>query len=438
MLVAKISTYTLRTRPEQIERMTAGNRFIKFNYYPFNLSSFLTFFEKIPNMMKAMEPTMRWFGPNDPVSLKYIKQSDATGVVTALHHIPHGEVWPATEIEKRKKEIEAEGLTWTVVESVTVHEFIKTRTGNFQQYIDRYKQTIRNLSQYGIKIVTYNFMPVNDWTRTRLNYIMPDGSEALYFNWFDLAVFDIYMLERPNAKDDYSEAILREAEKRYKNYSEEELDELSRVIRFGIPGEKKLTIPEMRKALQVYKDINHEALRENLKYFLEQVTPVAEETGVKLAIHPDDPPFDIFGLPRIFSNADDLDYILSSVDNTANGVCFCTGSLGASAKNDLISMIQRVNTRMHFAHLRNTKRDEYGNFFEADHLAGDTDMFAVVKQMLKIQQQVETPIPFRPDHGHQMMDDLSKSNNPGYSGIGRMKGLSELRGLMLGISRSGI
>lgn len=388
--------------------------------------------------MKVMQPTMRWFGPYDPVSLRDIKQSGATGVVTALHHIPHGEVWPATEIEKRKKEIEAEGLIWTVVESVTVHESIKTRSDGFQQYIDWYKETIRSLSRYGIKVITYNFMPVNDWTRTSLEYNMPDGSKALYFSWFDLAVFDIYMLERPNAKNDYSEKILTEAEKRYKNYSKEELDELSRVIRFGIPGEKKLTISEMRKALEVYKHINHQALRENLKYFLEQITAVAEETGIKLAIHPDDPPFDIFGLPRIFSTANDLDYILSCVDTASNGICFCTGSLGANANNDLIAMIQSVNTRLHFAHLRNTKRDEYGNFFEDDHLAGDTDMFAVVKQMLKIQQQVEEPIPFRPDHGHQMMDDLNKNNNPGYSGIGRMKGLSELRGLMAGVSRSGI
>ncbi|MGN6618518.1 MAG: mannonate dehydratase [Ilyomonas sp.] len=387
-------------------------------------------------MTKAMQPTMRWFGPNDPVSLKDIKQSDATGVVTALHHIPHGEVWPITEIEKRKNEIESAGLTWTVVESVTVHESIKTRTNNFQQYIDWYKETIRNLSQYGIKVITYNFMPVNDWTRTTLDYLMPDDSKALYFNWFDLAVFDIYMLERPNAKYDYNENILQEAEKRFKSYSEEELEELSRVIRFGIPGEKKLTIPEMRKALKAYKEIDHSALRENLKYFLQQVTPVAEECGVKLAVHPDDPPFDILGLPRICRTAEDLDYILSAVDNTANGICFCTGSLGANPNNDLVAMIRRVDKRLHFAHLRNTKRDAFGNFFEDDHLAGDTDMYAVVKEMLKIQQEVDGPIPFRPDHGHQMMDDMQKNNNPGYSGIGRMKGLSELRGLMLGISRS--
>ena len=387
-------------------------------------------------MSYAMQPTMRWFGTDDPVSLSDIKQSGATGVVTALHNIPHGELWPSDQIEKRKQIIEAAGLSWPVVESVNIHESIKTRSGNYKQHIENYKQTVRNLAQHNVRVVTYNFMPVNDWTRTSLNYTMPDGSKALYFNWFDLAVFDVYVLKRKNAADNYQKQVLDEAEKRFKKHSKEQLDELSHVVRFGIPGEKKSTVEEMRSALEVYDEIDHATLRENLKYFLQEVAPVAEEANIKLAIHPDDPPFDIFGLPRIVCNADDLNFILQAADNVSNGICFCTGSLGANAANNLPAMIKTVGKRLHFAHLRNTKRDAFGNFFEDNHLDGDTDIYAVVKEMLAIQEQTVEPIPFRPDHGHQMMDDLNKTTNPGYSGIGRMRGLSELRGLMLGISRS--
>jgi mannonate dehydratase len=383
-----------------------------------------------------LKQTWRWYGPDDTVSLQDVRQTGASGIVTALHHIPHGEVWPVSEINKRKEIIEKAGLTWDVVESVTVHESIKTQTGNYQYYIDQYKQTLQNIAACNIKIVTYNFMPVNDWARTDLNYVMPDGSKALYFNWFDLAVFDIYILKRKNAEKTYNNNILAEAENRFKKYTQAELDQLSGIIMFGIPGEKKQTIEQMREKLDTYKNIDHATLRNHLKYFLEEICPVADELEIQLAIHPDDPPFDILGLPRIVSNTADIDFILSSVPNKSNGICFCTGSLGASADNDLPAIAEKIGTRMHFVHLRNTKRDEHGNFYEADHLDGDTDMYAVIKEILQIQQKVKSPIPFRPDHGHQMMDDLNKITNPGYSCIGRMRGLAELRGLEMGIYRS--
>jgi mannonate dehydratase len=383
-----------------------------------------------------LKQTWRWFGPNDPVTLSDVKQTGATGVVTALHHIPHGEVWPIDEIQKRKKIIEEAGLEWSVVESVTVHESIKTQTGDYLNYIGLYKQTLRNIAACDIKTVCYNFMPVNDWTRTDLAYKMPDGSNALYFNWFDLAVFDIYILKRKDAAESYSAAIVAEAEKRYNSYSKEKLEELKSVVMFGIPGEEKQTVEKMQQKLDSYKEINRNKLREHLKYFLEQISPVADEVGIKLAIHPDDPPFDILGLPRIVSSGDDIDYILTSVPNKSNGICFCTGSLGAGKHNNLTAIAKNIDTRLHFVHLRNTRRDEHGNFYEADHLDGDTDMYSVLKEVLQIQQKVDNQIPFRPDHGHQMMDDLNKITNPGYSCIGRMRGLAELRGLEMGILRS--
>lgn len=383
-----------------------------------------------------LKQTWRWFGPNDPVSLQDIKQTGAQGIVTALHHIPHGAVWTVDEIKKRQAELAVAGYHWDVVESVTVHEDIKTRTGDFRKYIDQYKTSLRNIAACGIRTVTYNFMPVNDWTRTNLDLVMPDGSKALYFNWFDLAVFDLYVLKRSGAETSYTPFILAEAEKRFKIYTQKQLDELAGIIMFGIPGEKKTTVQEMRDRLKPYEDIDHDALKENLKYFLMEISPVAAECNINLAIHPDDPPFDILGLPRIACREADFDFILSSVPIESNGVCFCTGSLGANAANDLPAMAKKIGKRIHFVHLRNTKRDEHGNFFEADHLGGDTDMYAVMKEILAIQQQVKEPIPFRPDHGHQMMDDLQKTTNPGYSCIGRMRGLAELRGLELGILKA--
>ncbi len=383
-----------------------------------------------------LKQTWRWFGPHDPVSLKDIRQTGAEGIVSALHDIPHGDVWPLDKIKKHQEIIAAAGFNWDVVESVTIHESIKTRTGKFQHYIDAYKQTLRNLAACNIRIVTYNFMPVNDWTRTELNFEMPDGSKALYFSWFDLAVFDIYILKRKKAAASYSEVILSKAESLFKNYSASQLNRISETVMFGIPGEKKQTVQQMRKKLELYKEIDHTILRENLKYFLSEICPVADELKIKLAIHPDDPPFDILGLPRIVSNAADIKFILTSVKNKSNGICFCTGSLGASARNNLPELARNIGKRMHFVHLRNTRRDAIGNFYEANHLDGDTDMFAVLKEILKIQKEVKEAIPFRPDHGHLMLDDMNKETNPGYSCIGRMRGLSELRGLQMGIYKS--
>jgi mannonate dehydratase len=383
--------------------------------------------------MYKMEQTWRWFGPSDPVSLQDIKQTGATGIVTALHHIPHGEIWTVDEITKRKNEIEKEGLTWPVIESITVHESIKTRTGDYKKYIEKYKTSIRNVAACGIPVITYNFMPVNDWTRTSLNHKMADGSLALYFNWVDLAVFDIYILKRKKAESAYPQSILQQAEERYKNYSAKQLEDLAGVVMFGIPGEKKITTADMLQKLEWYDDINADALRDNLCYFQKEISTVAEECGIKLAIHPDDPPFPILGLPRIVSSIEDFEYFLTKVDNPANGVCFCTGSLGASAGNNLVDMIKRINKKIHFIHLRNVTKDKEGNFYEANHLDGDNDMYAIVKELSLLQQNLKTSIPFRPDHGHQMLDDINKVTNPGYSCIGRMKGLAEIRGLEIGI-----
>src|SRR5450631_680557 len=386
--------------------------------------------------MYKMEQTWRWFGPSDPVTLRDVNQTGATGVVTALHHIPHGEIWTTDEINKRKNEIKKAGLKWSVVESITMHENIKTRTGDYKAYIEKYKTSIRNIAACGIPVVTYNFMPVNDWTRTSLNYKMPDGSLTLYFNWIDLAVFDIYILKRKNAGDSYSQDILRKAEEHFKNYSKEELEALGGVVMFGILGEKKISTTDMLQKLELYKDIDASALRENLCYFQNEISVVAEECGVKLAIHPDDPPFPILGLPRIVSNMDDFEYFLSKVDNASNGVCFCTGSLGASENNNLTEMVKRIGEKINFIHLRNVTKDKEGNFYEADHLGGDNDMYAIVKEILQLQQKLKISIPFRPDHGHQMLDDLNKNTNPGYSAIGRLRGLAELRGLEMGILNS--
>jgi mannonate dehydratase len=383
--------------------------------------------------MYKMEQTWRWYGPDDPVSLQDVKQAGATGVVTALHHIPHGEVWTTEEINKRKAQLEKEGLPWSVVESITVHESIKTRTGNYRDYIEKYKTSIRNVAAAGIPVITYNFMPVNDWTRTSLSYKMPDGSLALYFNWVDLAVFDLFILKRNNAADAYPQNIVKQAEERFKNYTSEQLDALADVVMAGIPGEKKASTIEMLQKLELYKDIDADALRDNLCYFQKEISEVAEECGVKLAIHPDDPPFPILGLPRVVSSIEDFHYFLQKVDNSANGVCFCTGSLGASSKNDIPAMIKGIGEKIHFVHLRNVTKDEQGNFYEADHLGGDNDMAAIVKEILKLQQQYKKSLPFRPDHGHQMLDDLKKKTNPGYSAIGRLRGLAEMRGLEVGL-----
>lgn len=383
-----------------------------------------------------LRQTWRWFGPTDPVTLEDIRQTGAEGIVTALHQIPHGDVWSKEDIMERKSMIEAHGLTWDVVESVTVHEDIKTRSGRYMHWIALYKETLRNLADCGIRIVTYNFMPVNDWTRTRLDKPMADGSKALYFDWADMAMFDIHLLQRPGAEGDYSAELVREAARRFEVSTLQDREHLAGIVMYGIPGERKVTIPEMRERLAVYKDIDRHTLRENLAFFLAEISPVAEACGIRLAIHPDDPPCDILGLPRIVRNMEDIDFILKAVPSPANGVCFCTGSLGASFDNDLPAMARQIGDRIHFIHLRNVKKDAAGNFFEDDHLGGDVDMYSVMRELLVIQQHRSESIPFRPDHGHQMLDDLAKETNPGYSCIGRLRGLAELRGLELGIRRS--
>ena len=386
--------------------------------------------------MKELRQTWRWFGPDDPVTLQDIRQTGAVGIVTALHQVPHGEVWTYEDIIQRKNLIESYGLTWDVVESVTIHEEIKTKSGDYSNWIEKYKESLRNLAKAGLRVITYNFMPVNDWTRTQLDYTMPDGSKALYFNWIDLAVFDIFILQRKNARQSYSNEIVLQAEIKFKQYTQEELDQLAGVVMFGIPGEKKITVESMREKLSRYDNIKQEDLRNNLVYFLQQITPLCDELNLDLAIHPDDPPCDILGLPRIVKNIEDLEFIVNAVPNKSNGICFCTGSLGANPDNNLPEMVKKLGTRIHFTHLRNVKKDPEGNFYEDDHLGGDNDMYAVLKELLIIQQNVPNQISFRPDHGHQMIDDLKKVTNPGYSCIGRLRGLAEIRGLQLGILRS--
>lgn len=386
--------------------------------------------------MQKFEQTWRWYGPNDPVSLQDIKQAGATGIVTAMHHIAHGEVWPLEDIQERKRIIEEAGLVWSVVESVPVHEAIKTRRPDAGKYIDNYKQSLKNLAECDIKIITYNFMPVLDWTRTDLALELSNRATALYFNWNDLALFDIFMLKRENAENDYPEQVVKEAEARFNSYTEDQLAQLENAILMGIPGEKDASREDFHQNLKVYNEIGRDGLRDNLHWFLREIEPICEEHGIVMAIHPDDPPYPILGLPRIASNKEDYVKIIEGVDKPFNGVCFCTGSLGAGKDNDVPAIAEAVKHRVHFAHFRNVKKDEQGNFYEADHLDGDVDMAKVLEIFIEENQKREQPIPFRPDHGHQMLDDLHKKTNPGYSAIGRLKGLAELRGLELGLIHS--
>lgn len=390
-----------------------------------------------------MTQTWRWYGPNDPVSLLDVRQAGATGVVNALHHIPNGDIWSVKEIQKRKNEIEKAGLTWDVVESLPVHEKIKTRTADFEQIIENYKESMKNLAACGVYVICYNFMPILDWTRTRLDMTLENGSLALEYNASELRVFDLCILRREGAEQDYTIEEIEQAKNQFKNLEALDIQRISDNMLKGLPGsEEGYSMEEFKAMLDTYKGINADQLRSHLVQFLSEIIPLAEELGIRMCIHPDDPPFTLLGLPRVMSTQADYQFIFDQVPPMSNGITFCTGSLGVRADNDLPAIFDSFADRVHFLHLRSTKRDDEGNFYEADHLTGDVDMFEIITRVIKEQRRrvaenrQDASIPMRPDHGHQMLDDLVKLKiNPGYSAIGRLKGLAELRGLEWGINK---
>jgi mannonate dehydratase len=391
-----------------------------------------------------MEQSWRWFGPDDVVPLHAIRQAGARGVVTSLHQIPYGELWTVQAIEERKALLAADpsfGLHWNVVESLPVHERIKLGEGDLTPLFDTYRASMRNLAACGVKIICYNFMPVLDWTRTELRHPLPGGGSALRFNAHQFAAFDCFMLQRPGAEADHAPAVIAAARAWFDRASESDKSTLLASIMAGLPGAfDRYDIPALRKMLDRYKEISAAALRQNISRFLRETIPTAEECGIRMAIHPDDPPRPLMGLPRVASSEPDLEFITACVESEANGITFCTGSLGAGAQNDVPTMAKRLAAHVHFVHLRNVAKDPDGSFMEADHLGGDTDMVSVVETMLREQARrrergdARWRLPFRPDHGHELLDDVGKGSFPGYSAIGRLKGLAEIRGVMTAVS----
>ena len=393
-------------------------------------------------MFNNLEQTFRWFGPNDPVTLAAIKQTGATGIVNALHHIPCGDVWSVDEIKQRDAIIKTAGFNWSVVESVNIHESIKIAGNLRDHYIENYVATINNLAAAGIKVICYNFMPVLDWTRTNLDFRLPNDASALRYHAPAVATFDLYILEREGAYADFSEQQQQAAKAFLDGISAAEKELLTNTIMAGLPGtDEVFTIDEFKEHLKKYQNTDANKLKENLAYFLKAIIPHAEKAGIKMCIHPDDPPFPILGLPRVVSTEKDLKDVVDSCPSPNNGITFCTGSLGARADNDLPGIVSRLGEHIHFLHLRNVQREADGSFYEADHLGGSNDMYAIMKNVILEQQKrlaggrEDIAIPMRPDHGHKILDDFNYDTYPGYSVAGRLKGLAELRGLEMGIKR---